>query len=167
MEENLSDVKYIERLKEQILYKDKIIQDMYDKINEIKNVFKTVMEKDDIIYRSKRELEMIFDATDDYIVILDMDYNIKRANKKFCNLVGREPKKVVGTKFNKWFGNDIKIKFEDVDIPKESFIETIFYSKIYQKKFLLKSRKLEKDFEPLVYIHITKDISEMEKLVEC
>lgn len=167
MEKNSSDKKYIESLKEQILYKDKVIQDMYDKINEIKNVFKVVMEKDNIIYKSKKELEMIFDATDDYIVILDLDYNIKRANKKFCNLVGRDPKNVIGTKFNKWFGNDIKIDFEEINIPKESFIETIFYSKIYKKRFLLRSRKLDKEFEPLVYLHITKDISEMDKLVEC
>jgi len=164
MEKMLSDIpiedlhKLVIDLKLRLEEKNNVIKGLYDKISEIQEIFENVIRKDELVYASKRELEMIFDASDDYIVILDKDYNIKRANLLFCNLINKDPKDVVGTKFSSYFGNELK-DIDNIEIPRDTFIEKIFYSNIFQKTFLLKSRKLQKDFEPLVYIHITKDIT--------
>lgn len=140
-------------LKNQLIKKDDVIKSLYDKITDIKRTISYLIEKDDLVYNSKHELEMIFDASDDYIVILDKYHKIKRANMLFCNLVNKIPTEIIGTKFTDYFDIDI-----DIDVPQNKFIETTLYSKIFKKNFLVKSRKLPKSFEPLVYLHITREI---------
>ena len=76
-------------------------------------------------------------------------------------MVCKEPKDVIGTTFTSWFGDELKeIQFDKMSIPSNKFKTTTFYSDIFQKVFKIKSRKLRKDLEPLVYIHITKEVVE-------
>lgn len=144
-------------LREKITEKDKVIDDLVKKISEMRDIFKYITEKDELVYNSKKELEMIFDASDDYIVVLDKCHNIRRANALFCKLVNKEPREVIGTKFTDYFDTR-DIDFEKINIPQDKFLETIIYSKIFQKAFVVKSRRLQKNLEPLVYIHITSEI---------
>ena len=60
---------------------------------------------------------------------------------------------------------EFKKDIEDPNLPTNTFIETVYYSKKYNKTFLIKSRKLKNDHYPLVYIHITSDVSKRGKNV--
>lgn len=156
-------------LKRELKKKNNTIDSLYKKIAEIKTTFQMLFERDELIYNSKKELEMIFDASDDYIVILDKNHIIKRVNKRFCDLINLHPKKVIGTKLSDWFGQDLtnKVDFDNVEIPKDFFLETVFYSNTFKKTFMIRSRKLKPEFEPLVYLHITRTITEDLKDKEC
>lgn len=144
--------------------KTNVIKGLYNKIKSIQEAFLSLTKSDELIYESMKELEMIFNASDDYIVVLDDNKNIKRANLLFCKLVGLSHEEVIGTKFSKYFGSDAEEKIESVGVSKDGFMEIVFYSTIFNKTFLMKSRRLQDDLYPLVYLHITKDIS---KVNEC
>ena len=149
-------------LKKRLDEKTEVVKELFDKLTEINEIMLVHFEENQLVYNSKRELEIVFDASEDYVVILDKDKKIKRANKLFCNLVCEKPRNVVGTSFTSWFGDELtkEIQFDKIIFPTNKFTTTTFYSNIFQKVFKIKSRKLKKDLEPLVYIHITKEISE-------
>ena len=156
-------------LRKRLDEKNNVIRGLYEKIKSIQEIFVKLTKNDEIIYESMKELEMIFNASDDYIVILDDEHKIKRANALFCKLVKLPVEKVIGTKFSTYFSYDLddNMKLDLITVPSDKFIETVFYSTVFQKTFLVRSRKLKDDHYPLVYLHITKDISRIIKENEC
>ena len=149
-------------LKKRLDEKTEVVKELFEKLTEINEIMAVHLEENQLVYNSKKELEIVFDASEDYVVVLDKYNKIKRANKLFCNLVCKEPKDVVGTSFTSWFGEELikEIQFDKMVFPSNKFTTTTFYSDIFQKVFKIKSRKLRKDLEPLVYIHITKEVLE-------
>jgi len=157
---NLSNNKMhnlIIELKNQLDEKDSELDKLYNTLHNVSKVVSDVIDKDYQIQMSKKELELIFDATEDYIVVLDKDHLIRRVNSHFCNLVGKNHKEIIGTTFMSYFP-DLPKNFQEMCIPEDRFIRTTFFSSLYNKHLLIKSRKLNKNEDPLVYIHITKDI---------
>jgi len=52
---------------------------------------------------------------------------------------------------------DLPGNFSTIDFPEDKFLETKFFSKKFDKYFIVKSRKLEKKKDTLVYVHITRE----------
>ncbi|MDD5773918.1 MAG: PAS domain-containing protein [bacterium] len=119
----------------------------------------------DIIKRSSEEWQNTFDAISDFIFILDLDYNILRANKAFYKFIGLDTKNIIGKKCYKllhkldepWEGcpfKKTKIDSQSRSIEMDNPIkENHFIISIYPI-FNEKSKMIE-------VVHVTKDISEM------
>jgi PAS domain S-box-containing protein len=116
------------------------------------------VKKDEQIQLNKRELEMIFNASTDYVAVLDKDHKIKRVNLSFCALLGITPDEAMGVDFYTYF-DDLPADFDKSQIKREDFVETTYLSRRFNKWFILRSRMLKQECDPLVYIHITKDVT--------
>lgn len=154
------------KLRQKLNERDEELDKLYNTLNDVSHMVDNVIQTDYKILTSKQELEMIFDATDDYIVVLDKDHLIRRVNNHFCDLVDKKHKDVIGTSFDSYFP-DLPENFRAMEIPEDKFIKTKFFSVLYNKYLLIKSRKLNKEQDPLVYVHITRDISELTGENEC
>jgi len=154
------------KLRQKLNERDVELDKIYNTLNEVSTMVDTAIKTDYRILNSKQELEMIFDATDDYIVVLDIDHNIRRVNNHFCGLVDMTHQEIIGTKFVSYFPG-LPSDFESMEIPQDKFIKTKFFSTLYNKHLLIKSRKLDSDKDPLVYVHITRDITNLQGENEC
>jgi len=154
------------KLRQRLNEKDEELDKLYDTLNKVSTMVQDVIKTDYHILTSKKELEMIFDATDDYIVVLDKDNLIRRVNNHFCELVKKEHTEIIGTLFFDYFP-DLPKEFKQIKIPEDKFIKTKFFSNFYNKYLMIKSRKLNKKNDPLVYVHITRDISNIKGENEC
>ena len=146
-------------LRQELNDKDSELDKLYGTLKDVSKMVQDVIKTDYQIRDSKQELEVIFDATDDYVVVLDKEHLIRRVNGHFCDLVGKKHKYVLGTAFVDYFP-DLPENFLFKDFKEDKFVLTEFFSKKYDKYLIVKSRKLDQSKEPLVYVHITKEKKE-------
>jgi len=151
----------IKVLEKEVTKKDKELSKLYNTFENVKDMVDVALKTDFEITRSKKELELIFDVTDGLVVVLDKDYIIKRVNKCFCSFVKKPYINIIGTMFEDYFP-DLPESFKKIDLKEETFVKTKFFSTFYHKHFLIKSRRLNKEHDPLVYVHITNEIISME-----
>ena len=151
--------KTIIKLRQQIAERDEKINKLHGAVSSITKLIEEVVKKDEAVTMNAKELSLIFDASNDYVAVLDKEHKIRRVNRAFCTLVSiNEPEEAIGKDFYTYF-TDLPSDFDRDKIKREEFMETTYFSKKLNKWLLMRSRMLKQECDPLVYIHITKDVT--------
>lgn len=145
-------------LQEQIINKDKQIEKFNNTTIAIKDLLDRIELDDQRIKKEKNELELIFENTNDAVIILDSDFFVKRINKKAEKLLENY-------KYSDIIGTEIYDLFPSLkDINLNDFEKEICV--VANNQYQMKIQKLYNKNEKLIYINFINDITEYQYMQE-
>lgn len=145
------------RLQRALEHKQKRISKIEDTTTSIYDLVNRIRADDEYLNREKNELEVIFEHTNDAVIILDEDFCIKRFNKQAEKLFGNAKRSdIIGSKIDDFFPNLTEKTFDDLSGDICRLDEN--------NQYRLDIKKLRNRDEEIIYISFGNDVTREMKL---